>query len=80
MNLPAPLTPEIGGDSLFLSPKSGGTRSSSPQDWGVGGAEALFRDGLCLPSGSRLTAADLMRVAAVIRSLRKSDPWLAWCD
>lgn len=63
MNLPAPLTPEIWGDSLFLPPGLGG--------WG---AEALFRDGLCLPSGPRLTAADLVRVAAVIRSLRKSDP------
>lgn len=34
-----------------------------------GGAvsERLFRDGLCLPSGSNLTEADLARVVAVIR-------------
>jgi len=30
-------------------------------------AEALFRDGLCLPSGMTMTEADLERVAAVIR-------------
>jgi len=36
----------------------------------VGGAvaEALFERGLCLPSGSNLTEADLARVAAVIRA------------
>jgi dTDP-4-amino-4,6-dideoxygalactose transaminase len=35
----------------------------------VGGevAESLFRDGLCLPSGSSLTEADLRRVCGVIR-------------
>ncbi len=35
----------------------------------VGGetAEALFADGLCLPSGSSLTEADLARVVAVVR-------------
>ena len=35
----------------------------------VGGAvaEALFGDGLCLPSGTAMTEADLARVAAVIR-------------
>ncbi len=35
----------------------------------VGGAvaEALFRDGLCLPSGTALTEAELARVAGVIR-------------
>ena len=40
----------------------------------VGGAvaENLFRDGLCLPSGSSLTEAELARVVAVIRSL--ADP------
>jgi len=32
-------------------------------------AEALFRDGLCLPSGTAMTEADLARVAAVARSL-----------
>ena len=30
-------------------------------------AEALFRTGLCLPSGTALTAADLDRVTAVMR-------------
>ncbi len=37
----------------------------------VGGAvaEALFRDGLCLPSGTAMTQADIERVAGVIRSL-----------
>jgi len=38
-----------------------------------GVAEALFRDGLCLPSGSALTEADLARVAAVVRRLRDAD-------
>lgn len=35
----------------------------------VGGAvaEAFFRDGLCLPSGSNLTETDLARVVEVIR-------------
>jgi len=38
----------------------------------VGGAvaEALFRDGLCLPSGTAMTRADLERVAAVVREAR----------
>lgn len=37
----------------------------------VGGAvaEKLFNDGLCLPSGSNLTKADLSRIVAVIRDL-----------
>ena len=30
-------------------------------------AEALFRDGLCLPSGTALRDADLARVAGVVR-------------
>jgi pyridoxal phosphate-dependent aminotransferase EpsN len=36
---------------------------------GVGGrvAEALFRDGLCLPSGTAMTEDDLARVAVVVR-------------
>ena len=39
----------------------------------VGGAvaEALFRDGLCLPSGTALTEADLDRVVSVIRATRR---------
>jgi len=39
----------------------------------VGGAvaEALFRDGLCLPSGTAISQADLERVARVIRSCRR---------
>jgi dTDP-4-amino-4,6-dideoxygalactose transaminase len=34
----------------------------------VGGAvtESLFRDGLCLPSTSKLTAADLARVVTAV--------------
>ncbi|MCX7670193.1 MAG: DegT/DnrJ/EryC1/StrS family aminotransferase, partial [Anaerolineae bacterium] len=38
----------------------------------VGGAvaEALFRDGLCLPSGTAMSKADVERVAGVIRSCR----------
>lgn len=37
----------------------------------VGGAvaEALFRDGLCLPSGTAMTEADLARVARVVRGV-----------
>lgn len=31
-------------------------------------AEELFEQGLCLPSGSNLTEADLERVAEVVRS------------
>ena len=36
----------------------------------IGGrvAESLFENGLCLPSGSNLTRADLMRVVGVVRS------------
>jgi dTDP-4-amino-4,6-dideoxygalactose transaminase len=30
--------------------------------------ESLFRDGLCLPSGSNLTAADLERVVTAVGS------------
>jgi len=37
---------------------------------GNGVAEALFRDGLCLPSGSNLTEADLSRVVEVIRRVQ----------
>ena len=33
-------------------------------------AEQLFADGICLPSGSRLTEADLQRTAAVVQSVR----------
>ncbi len=40
----------------------------------VGGAvaESLFRDGLCLPSGSSLTEGDLERIAGVVRDCRRS--------
>jgi len=40
----------------------------------IGGAvsEELFRDGLCLPSGSNLTVADLERVIDVIRRTHQS--------
>ena len=42
----------------------------------VGGAvaEKLFRDGLCLPSGSNLTEADLARVVEVIRRVHTRPP------
>jgi len=33
--------------------------------------EALFRDGLCLPSGTALTEADIERVAAVVGAVRR---------
>ena len=40
----------------------------------VGGpvAEALFRDGLCLPSGSNLSESDLDRVCSVVRRVSRS--------
>ncbi len=37
---------------------------------GTGVAEELFRDGLCLPSGSNLTEGDLSRVVGVIRRVQ----------
>jgi pyridoxal phosphate-dependent aminotransferase EpsN len=48
---------------MHLQPVFAGCRS-------VGGAvsERLFRDGLCLPSGSAMSAADVERVVAVVRS------------
>lgn len=39
---------------------------------GGGVAEAFFRDGLCLPSGSNLTAADLARVVTAVRTLART--------
>jgi hypothetical protein len=36
---------------------------------GGGVAEALFRDGLCLPSGTALAAADLARVLSLMARL-----------
>lgn len=43
----------------------------------VGGdvAEALFHDGLCLPSGSNLSEGDLERVVSVIRGCTTSHDW-----
>jgi dTDP-4-amino-4,6-dideoxygalactose transaminase len=40
----------------------------------VGGAvsEALFRDGLCLPSGSSMSDADVARVVAVVKAYAKA--------
>jgi len=32
-------------------------------------AEALFRDGLCLPSGTAMTEDDLEHVVAVVRKM-----------
>ncbi|MGB3221074.1 MAG: hypothetical protein WBD79_27035 [Anaerolineae bacterium] len=37
-------------------------------------AEALFRDGLCLPSGTAMSEADLARVVEVVRSLHSTHP------
>ncbi|MFZ1241637.1 MAG: DegT/DnrJ/EryC1/StrS family aminotransferase [Anaerolineae bacterium] len=37
-------------------------------------AEALFRDGLCLPSGAAMSEADLARVVEVVRSLHSTHP------
>ena len=34
-------------------------------------AEALFRDGLCLPSGTAMSEADLARVVEVVRGVRR---------
>ncbi len=34
-------------------------------------AEALFRDGLCLPSGTAMGAGDIERVAGVMRGVRR---------
>ena len=41
-------------------------------------AEALFRDGLCLPSGSNLAEEDVLRVAGVVRSLSARHAAGAW--
>ncbi len=38
---------------------------------GGGVAEGIFRDGLCLPSGSNLSQDDLSRVVEVVRSLHR---------
>lgn len=43
--------------------------SSNSFFYGDGCSEKLFEQGLCLPSGSNLTVADLERVLSVIRSL-----------
>ena len=42
----------------------------------VGGrvAESLFRDGLCLPSGSNLSEDDLSRVVEGVRRLARRPP------
>ncbi len=42
----------------------------------VGGAvaEALFRAGLCLPSGTAMREADLVRVVGVLRGLQQAPP------
>jgi len=44
------------------------------QDCEVSGgavAEALFRDGLCLPSGTAMSEQDQMQVVEVVRSLHQ---------
>jgi dTDP-4-amino-4,6-dideoxygalactose transaminase len=40
--------------------------------WVNGNSERLFETGLCLPSGSNLSAADLQRVVFIVRSLWKA--------
>lgn len=47
---------------MHLQPIFGGTRC-----YGGDVSERLFRDGLCLPSGSNLTTPDLERVVAAVR-------------
>ncbi len=42
---------------------------------GGGVAESLFREGLCLPSGSNLTEADLARVVEVERLVHHQCEW-----
>ncbi len=49
---------------MHLQPAFAGCRTR-----GGAVAEALFADGLCLPSGSGLTEADLDRVVAVVRAV-----------
>lgn len=39
---------------------------------GGGTSEALFRDGLCLPSGSSMSDADVMRVVAAVKAAAKA--------
>jgi dTDP-4-amino-4,6-dideoxygalactose transaminase len=39
--------------------------------YGGGVSEALFRDGLCLPSGSAMTDEDVERVACIIRRMNR---------
>ena len=38
---------------------------------GGGVAEALFTNGLCLPSGSNLTTDDLARVVAIVEGVQR---------
>jgi dTDP-4-amino-4,6-dideoxygalactose transaminase len=37
--------------------------------YGTNVAATLFENGLCLPSGSNLTEADRMRIAATVKSI-----------
>ena len=50
-------------------PPISGDCAAPPKIGGLGGHEALFRDGLCLPAGSNLSEDDLSRVVAGVRSL-----------
>ena len=60
-------------DACPPGPQFWGRGMCFPQDWGVGArvAETLFGHSLCLPSGSNLSEADLTRVAAAVRLLRR---------
>lgn len=48
---------------LHVQPVFSGTRH-----YGGGMAEAIFRDGICLPSGSDLTPDELQRIVEIVRS------------
>ena len=51
-----------------------GERDAFPPGLGGRGAEALFRDGLCLPSGTAMSDTDLARVATVVRGMHGAPP------
>ena len=51
-----------------------GERDVFPPGLGGRGAEALFRDGLCLPSGTAMSDTDLARVATVVRGMHGAPP------
>ncbi len=58
---PMHLQPVFQGCEVVTHPRPLPTKEGSSV------AEALFRDGLCLPSGTAMTQAEIERVAAVVR-------------